>query len=152
MVLQEAIPRRNSRRGRPETTAQAGWLAAHQESSTQRSRKGTSTRGSQPRTGHRQTAPSAGLSLRSMSADLSVQLGTATTAEILFEPICTLYDQAFSQPPFRWTDEESQHHRELLASLMNEPTFGIVTAETSQHLVGFAYGYQLRPDTQWWQN
>jgi ribosomal protein S18 acetylase RimI-like enzyme len=30
------------------------------------------------------------------------------------------------------------------------PTFGIATA--TGHLIGFAYGYQLPPDTKWWQN
>jgi ribosomal protein S18 acetylase RimI-like enzyme len=87
-----------------------------------------------------------------MSVGVSVQLGTSATAEKLFDSICTLYDQVFSQPPFHWTDEESQHHRDLLASLMKEPSFGIATAETGDQLVGFAYGYTLRPDTQWWQN
>ena len=87
-----------------------------------------------------------------MPPPIRVHLGTPATAEQLFEPICTLYDQVFSQPPFRWTDEESQHHRDLLTGLMKEPTFGIVIVEAGDQLVGFEYGYQLRPDTQWWQN
>jgi len=87
-----------------------------------------------------------------MTADVSVQLDGRALAEELFEPTCELYDQAFSRPPFLWTDEESQHHRELLTSLKEEPSFGIVTAEASGQLVGFAYGYQLRPDTRWWQS
>jgi hypothetical protein len=73
-----------------------------------------------------------------MPSDITVRLGTAATAEELFEPICQLYDQVFSQPPFRWTDEESQHHRELLASLREDSSFGIVTAQDpGQQLVGF---------------
>lgn len=87
-----------------------------------------------------------------MTITARVHLGTLATAERLFEPICTLYDQVFSQPPFRWTDEESQHHRELLSSLMKEPSFGIATAEAGEQLIGFAYGYRLRPGTQWWQD
>jgi ribosomal protein S18 acetylase RimI-like enzyme len=87
-----------------------------------------------------------------MSAHLSVHLGTAATAEVLFEPICALYNQVFSQPPFRWTDEESQHHRQLLTTLRQEPTFGIATAEAAGQLIGFGYGYTLRPDTRWWAN
>lgn len=87
-----------------------------------------------------------------MTLDVVVQLGDAAMAEALFEPICLLYDQVFSRPPFLWTDAESQHHQELLASLMKEPSFGIVTAQASGQLVGFAYGYALRPDTGWWQD
>jgi ribosomal protein S18 acetylase RimI-like enzyme len=86
------------------------------------------------------------------SASIQVQVGSRADAARLFEPICKLYDLVFSQPPFRWTDEESQHHREFLSSLMENPTFGIATAEADQQLVGFAYGYQLPPDTRWWQN
>jgi ribosomal protein S18 acetylase RimI-like enzyme len=87
-----------------------------------------------------------------LPASARVQIDGRADAEKLFEPICTLYDQVFSQPPFRWTDEESQHHREMLSSLRTEPTFGIATAEADGQLVGFAYGYQLPPDTRWWQN
>jgi len=87
-----------------------------------------------------------------MSVGVSVQLAIPATAERLFDPICTLYDQVFSKPPFRWTNDESQHHRDLLASLMKQPSFGIAVAEAGDQLVGFAYGYTLRPDTQWWQN
>jgi len=87
-----------------------------------------------------------------MSADLRVRLGTRATADALFERICALYDRVFSQPPFRWTDEESQHHRELLTSLMQEQSFGLAIAEAADQFLGFAYGYTLRPDTQWWRN
>lgn len=80
----------------------------------------------------------------------TVILGTATRAEALLEPICELYDEVFSAPPFLWTDEESKHHRKMLASLITEPSFGIATAETDT-LVGFAYGYALPANTRWWQ-
>ncbi len=39
----------------------------------------------------------------------------------------------------------------MLRSLLTEPTFGIATAEADGHLVGFAYGYTLPPNTRWWQ-
>jgi GNAT superfamily N-acetyltransferase len=61
-----------------------------------------------------------------------------------------LYDEVFSQPPFRWTDDESEHHRQSLTRLMTNPTFGLVTAETGSDLIGFAYGVALPPDTKWW--
>lgn len=71
-------------------------------------------------------------------------------AAALLDAICLLYDTVFSQPPFRWTDDESEHHRQSLAGLIMNPTFGLVTAEAASKLVGFAYGVALRPDTQWW--
>lgn len=85
-----------------------------------------------------------------MADHVVVHLGTATTATRLFEPICHLYDAAFSQPPFRWTDDESAHHREMLNSLRTKSSFGIATAEQGEQLVGFAYGYTLPVDTSWW--
>lgn len=73
-------------------------------------------------------------------------------AGALLDAICQLYDTVFSQPPFRWTDDESEHHRQSLARLMKNPTFGLMTAETADELVGFAYGVALGPDTLWWSS
>ncbi len=87
-----------------------------------------------------------------MAPEVRVQLGNRLLAEEFFDPICQLYDQVFSRPPFHWTDDESQHHRELLASLKDDPSFGIVTAEAAVQLIGFAYGYALAADTRFWQN
>jgi ribosomal protein S18 acetylase RimI-like enzyme len=87
-----------------------------------------------------------------MTADPTTQLGDGVLAEALFESICVLYDQVFSQPPFLWGSEESSGHRALLGRLKNEPSFGIATAQIAEQLVGFAYGYQLHPSTAWWQN
>lgn len=71
-------------------------------------------------------------------------------AAALLDPICLLYDTVFSQPPFRWTDDESQHHRQSLIGVIANPTFAMVTAEAAGELVGYAYGLVLKPDTQWW--
>ncbi|MGH9959663.1 MAG: GNAT family N-acetyltransferase, partial [Pyrinomonadaceae bacterium] len=71
-------------------------------------------------------------------------------AAALLDPICLLYDTVFSQPPFRWTDDESAHHRQSLIRLIANPTFALVTAEAAGELVGFAYGIALSPETQWW--
>lgn len=68
----------------------------------------------------------------------------------MLDPICLLYDTVFSQPPFHWTDDESQHHRQSLIRLIANPTFAMVTAEAAGELVGYAYGLGLKPDTQWW--
>ncbi|MGH3794690.1 MAG: GNAT family N-acetyltransferase [Pseudonocardiaceae bacterium] len=71
-------------------------------------------------------------------------------AAYLVDVICQLYDTIFSQPPFRWTDDESDHHRQSLTRLITNPTFGLVAAEVTGELVGFAYGMALGPDTLWW--
>lgn len=86
-----------------------------------------------------------------MSSPVTIGLASRERANALLDPICDLYDEVFSAPPFRWTDDESEHHRRMLDSLLVEPTFGLVTAEADGQLVGFAYGYTLPPDTRWWE-
>ena len=86
-----------------------------------------------------------------MPAPVTIAPLDPTQPGALIDPICDLYDEVFSAPPFRWTDDESEHHRRMLTSLLTEPTFGIFTAAADKRLVGFAYGYQLPPDTRWWE-
>lgn len=86
-----------------------------------------------------------------MPLAVRVRLRAPGEAERLISPICDLYDEAFSAPPFAWTDAESGNHRKMLLSLLAEPSFGIATAETDNALAGFAYGYALSPETRWWQ-
>jgi ribosomal protein S18 acetylase RimI-like enzyme len=74
--------------------------------------------------------------------------GSQATA--VLDHICLLYDAVFSQPPFRWPDDESEQHRQSLSRLITNPTFTLVTAEAAGELVGFAYGLGLKPDTPWW--
>src|SRR6266545_7128835 len=83
--------------------------------------------------------------------DVTLTLGDGQLAAELLVPICALYDAVFSVPPFHWTDEESAHHRQSLAELARNPTFGLVTAQAGDELVGFAYGVRLAPTTGWWQ-
>lgn len=89
---------------------------------------------------------------RSMSRPDGVALRHRDTrqAAALLDPLCLLHDTVFSEPPFRWTDEESEHHRQSLISLIANPTFALITADAASGLIGFAYGVALRPDTQWW--
>lgn len=57
------------------------------------------------------------------------QIGGAALARQLFDPICDLYDEVFSVPPFFWRDDESELHRERLLGLLEDPTFGVMAAK-----------------------
>jgi ribosomal protein S18 acetylase RimI-like enzyme len=83
-------------------------------------------------------------------SDVEIKLGGRSVAEELFEPMCRLYDAVFSRPPFHWTDRHSEQHRARLRRLMDDPSFGIATAEADDDLIGFAYGAALGVDTRWW--
>ncbi|NUT34373.1 MAG: GNAT family N-acetyltransferase [Hamadaea sp.] len=87
--------------------------------------------------------------------DVAISLADAARGRRLIDPICTVYDEVFSTPPFFWRNDESQLHRERLTSLLDDPTFGLATATSTAtadgELVGFAYGFTVPVDTQRWQ-
>jgi ribosomal protein S18 acetylase RimI-like enzyme len=86
-----------------------------------------------------------------MAHDVDLRLGGADLGRELLDPICSLYDEVFSQPPFFWRDDESQLHRERLLKLLDNPSFGVVVARSGDELTGFAYGFGLAADTKRWQ-
>src|SRR4051812_3421292 len=84
-----------------------------------------------------------------MPEHVTIRSGGAALARARLDPICTLYDEVFSQPPFLWRDDEPQLHRERLLKLLNNATFGLAIATTADDaLVGFAYGFGLAADTR----
>jgi hypothetical protein len=87
-----------------------------------------------------------------VTADVRIEIGGANLARPLLDPICDLYDQVFSVPPFFWREDESQMHRQRLLRLLDDPTFGITVAQNDAELVGFAYGFSLPPDTKRWSS
>jgi len=86
-----------------------------------------------------------------VTADVRVEIGGAALARSAIDPICALYDEVFSAPPFFWREDESELHRQRLLRLLDDPTFGVVVARADEELVGFAYGFSVPPDTTRWQ-
>lgn len=87
-----------------------------------------------------------------MTQDVLVKLEDGSTAEALFDPICQLYREAFSQPPFNRSEAHHQVQATQLRRLLADPTFGLSTAYAGDELVGFLYGIRLRPKTVWWDD
>jgi GNAT superfamily N-acetyltransferase len=85
------------------------------------------------------------------SSNVRVLLDSPAIVHKYEEPIFQLYYETFSKPPYRWPRDEETAFRQRLTRLAHDATFGIATARTDEELVGFAYGYALRPDTSWWQ-
>lgn len=85
-----------------------------------------------------------------MTVDVRVEVGGAELTRPLLDPICALYDEIFSAPPFFWRDDESVLHRERLLRLLDDPTFGVAVAQAGGRLAGFAYGFRVLPDTTRW--
>jgi ribosomal protein S18 acetylase RimI-like enzyme len=85
-----------------------------------------------------------------VTEDARINLGGADLAGSFLDPICELYDEVFSAPPFFWRENESQLHRERLVGLLEDPTLGITVGRVGDELVGFAYGFALPADTKRW--
>lgn len=87
-----------------------------------------------------------------MTDRVGIELGAADLGRELLDPVCALYDEVFSQPPFFWHEDESQLHWDRLLRLLTDPTFGLTVARDSNDvLVGFAYGFTLSAETKRWQ-
>jgi GNAT superfamily N-acetyltransferase len=82
--------------------------------------------------------------------EVKVTLADADTGRQLLEPICQIYDEVFSAPPFFWRDDESSLHRARLTGLLDDPTFGLTIALRDDQLIGFAYGFTVAADTRRW--
>jgi ribosomal protein S18 acetylase RimI-like enzyme len=87
-----------------------------------------------------------------MKTEVEIGIGGAALCEQLFEPLCALYEEIFSEPPMHWTPGQPDEHRETLRRLMQDAGFKLVTATDESGLIGFAYGRTLQPDTKWWEN
>ncbi len=85
-----------------------------------------------------------------MTTDVRIEIGGAALTCPLLDPICALYDEVFSTPPFFWREDESELHRQRLLRLLDDPTYGIAVAWAEDELVGFAYGFSLPADTKRW--
>jgi hypothetical protein len=99
----------------------------------------------------------ASVSMRSLGSyagrvdnDVRIALESAERGRELIDPICKVYDEVFSAPPFFWRDDESDLHRERLAGLLDDESFGLATAIGTDGLVGFAYGFTIPANTQRW--
>lgn len=85
-----------------------------------------------------------------VTADVRVEIGGQDLARPLFDPLCAVYDEVFSVPPFFWREDESELHRQRLLGLLDDPTFGIAVTQAGDELVGFAYGFSVPPNTKRW--
>lgn len=83
-------------------------------------------------------------------SSVQLELGAADLANQWFEPICAVYDEVFSVPPFFWLADESELHRRRLIGLLDDPSFGLVVAHEDGQLIGFAYGVAVPGDSMRW--
>ncbi len=79
-----------------------------------------------------------------------IELHDHDKSRTLAHPVANLYHAVFSLPPFLGTEEESRSQQAYYIDMLARPGFHLVTARHHADYVGFAYGYPLPRDTQWW--
>jgi GNAT superfamily N-acetyltransferase len=82
--------------------------------------------------------------------DLALTPRTAADAAQLMDELCEVYADAYGAVPGEDTREKSLAFRGRATSALEARSYSLVTGEVAGQLVGFAFGYSLRPERGWW--
>ncbi|MGH3926794.1 MAG: GNAT family N-acetyltransferase, partial [Pseudonocardiaceae bacterium] len=81
--------------------------------------------------------------------NLTLTPHTAAEAALLMDELCEVYAYAYGAVPGEDTREKSSAFRERATEAMDPRHYSLVTAGVGGQLVGFAFGYRLRPERGW---
>jgi GNAT superfamily N-acetyltransferase len=76
---------------------------------------------------------------------------TAGEAPALLNELCVAYADAYGVVPGEDIATKTSAFRDRATRALAAPNYTLVTAEADGQIVGFAFGYSLRPDTTWWE-
>lgn len=85
-----------------------------------------------------------------MPDDLILTHHTNAEAAKLLDELCDVYADAYGAVPGEDTQEKSSAFRERATAAQQGRNYSLVTAHVGEQLVGFAFGYSLRPERGWW--
>jgi GNAT superfamily N-acetyltransferase len=71
-------------------------------------------------------------------------------AAALLDELCDAYADAYGAVPGEDTRQKSAAFRERALGALEAANYSLVTARAGDELVGFAFGYSLRPERGWW--
>lgn len=86
----------------------------------------------------------------SSAHDLTLTHHTSVEAVKLMDELCDVYADAYGAVPGEDTREKSSAFRERATAALQGVNYSLVTAHVDDQLVGFAFGYSLRPERGWW--
>ncbi|MGH3920206.1 MAG: GNAT family N-acetyltransferase [Gammaproteobacteria bacterium] len=86
----------------------------------------------------------------SSARDLTLTHHTSAEAVKLMDELCDVYADAYGAVPGEDTREKSSAFRERAAAALRGVNYSLVTAHVDDQLVGFTFGYSLRPERGWW--
>lgn len=75
---------------------------------------------------------------------------SSTEAIRLMDELCEVYTDAYGAVPGEDIREKSSAFRGRANAALEHANYSLVTAYVGDHLVGFAFGYSLRPEGGWW--
>jgi len=82
--------------------------------------------------------------------DLTLTQHDSAEAADLMDELCDAYADAYGTVPGEDTREKSSAFRERATAALQAVNYSLLTARVSGRLVGFAFGYSLRPERGWW--
>jgi GNAT superfamily N-acetyltransferase len=82
--------------------------------------------------------------------DLTLTHHTSAEAVKLMDELCEVYADAYGAVPGEDIREKSSAFRERAAGALEQVNYSLVAARVGEQLVGFAFGYRLRPERGWW--
>jgi GNAT superfamily N-acetyltransferase len=83
-------------------------------------------------------------------ADLTVTHHTSAEAATLMDELCEVYADAYGAVSGEDVGEKSSAFRQRATVAVKQAAYSLVAARVRAQLVGFAFGYNLRPESGWW--
>ena len=83
-------------------------------------------------------------------ADPTVTHHTSADAATLMDELCEVYADAYGAVSGEDVGEKSSAFRARATAALKQANYSLVAAHVRAQLVGFAFGYNLRPESGWW--
>ena len=82
--------------------------------------------------------------------DVTLAFHDSAEAADLLDELCDAYADAYGAVPGEDTGQKSDAFRDRATKALQVPNYSLVTARAGDQLVGFVFGYSLRPGRSWW--
>ena len=82
--------------------------------------------------------------------ELTVGHHDSSDAAEMVDELCEVYADAYGAVPGEDVREKSGAFRDRATGALRAANYSLVTARAEDRLVGFAFGYSLRPERGWW--
>lgn len=83
--------------------------------------------------------------------DVTLTRHVADDVPAMLDEICDAYADAYGEVPGEDSGVKSSAFRERATSALEARNYEIVVARAGQQIVGFVFGYSLRPEREWWK-